>query len=170
MSAYSQFFLGSSPAIAELDCVEISHGSFSTTFRLVRNATNGVTVTHEGGAGPFTYDYYPMRLLPLGSSTDLDQGIKITLGDVGQLLKAEIRRVKAANQMAFRPVLKYRTYRSDDLATVLFGPVILEVRSVTYNKEGALLEAVAPYLNLTSTGTNFTVKDFSPLRAFFKSS
>lgn len=170
MSAYSQYFLSSSPAIAELDCIEISHANFSTTYRLVRNATNGVSVTHEGPAGPFTYDYYPMRLLPLGSSTDLDQGVKITLGDVGELIAKEIDRVQAANNMSTRPVLKYRTYRSDDLTVPLFGPALLEVRTITSTKEGSLLEATAPYLNITRTGIIYTVKDFSPLRAFFKSS
>ncbi len=170
MSVYSNYFLNTSPAIVELDCIEISHPNFSTTYRLVRNAVAGVSVTHEGPAGPFDYEYYPMQLKPLGSQTDLDQGIQITLGDVGQLIKAEIAAVNAANGRRERPVLKYRTYQSDDLAVPLFGPAIMEVRSITSNKEGSLLECQAPYLNITRTGKIYTVKDFSMLRAFFKSS
>lgn len=170
MSAYSNYFLNTSPAIVELDCIEISHPKFSTTYRLVRNATAGVTVTHEGPTGPFFYEYYPMQLKPLGSQTDLDQGIQLTLGDVGQLIKAEIRAVNAANARAERPRLNYRTYQSDDLSVPLFGPAVLEVRTITSNKEGSLLEAQAPYLNITRTGKIYKVEDFSMLRAFFKSS
>lgn len=169
MSAYSQYFMNSSPTIVELDCIEITHPNFTTTYRLVRNAVNGITVTHEGPTGPFDYTYYPMQLKPLGSSTDLDQGISLTLGDVGELLSKEVTAVQVANGMPTRPKLNYRTYRSDDLTVPLFGPVIMEIRTITSNKEGCLIEAQAPYLNITRTGVIYTVKDFSPLKAFFKS-
>jgi hypothetical protein len=163
MTAYSAFFLGSSPTIVQLELMELTHPKFSQTFRLVRNAVNGVTVTHEGGAGPFAYTYLPMRIKPLGSQTDLDQELEITIGDLGDIIPAELDRVATGNAFFIKPSLVYRTYRSDDLTTPLFGPFTFRVDGVTFTKQGAAFKARAAQFNQTRTGDTYRIERFPML-------
>lgn len=174
MSLLSQFFLGSSPAIRQFDCLEITHPNFSQTYRLVRNARFklplnkfGVEVTHEGPAGPFEYEYTPMKIKPVGSGSDMSQSLAVVLGDVGQIIAKEVGIVTEANGMNTRPVLKFRTYRSDDLTQPMFGPLVLELSRVTRTEEGASFEAHAPLINHSRTGVLYTITQFPMLRGFF---
>jgi hypothetical protein len=107
MSLLSQFFLGSAPYVRQLDCLEISHPNFTQTYRIVRNATRGTSVLHEGAVGPFTYSYYPCSIKPIGSMSDMGQSLAVTLGDLGTIIQSEIAVVTAANKMNIRPVVKF---------------------------------------------------------------
>ena len=51
MSDYTSFFLNASGAIVLLECIEVSHPSFSKTYRYVKNDEDGVVA---GGAS-YTY-------------------------------------------------------------------------------------------------------------------
>lgn len=163
MSLLSEFFLGSSPSIVQLDCLEIAHPNFSQTYRLVRNAPNSIDVTHEGPDGPYTYGYCPMIVTPLGSSTDLSQSLSVTLGDLGEIIRAEIANITEANGMNTRPTLTFRVYRSDDLSAPIFGPILLEMAKITCSAEGASFQAVAPELNASRNGETYTVEKFPML-------
>lgn len=166
MTALSQFFLGSSPAVVQLDCLEITHPNFSQTYRIVRNAPAGVSVTHEGPAGPFAYTYYPARILPVATRDDLVQALSVNLGDTGDVIAKEIENLWVANGLNTRPVLKYRAYRSDVLSAPMLGPLVLELASVTTSREGATFEARAPELNASRTGELFDVNRFPMLKPF----
>lgn len=48
MTTPENFFFSSSPDVVRLDCLEISHPDFSQTYRIVRNAPEGLTVTQDG--------------------------------------------------------------------------------------------------------------------------
>lgn len=159
------FFLSSSPSVVQLECVEITHPNFSHTYRLVRNALAGVTVTHDAasGGGSFAYTFMPMKIRPLASSTDLDQEIEVTLGDVGEVIATELDRVSDGNGFYVKPIIKYRSYRSDDLANVLFGPVTLEINGISLTKEGASFKARAANFNLVRTGEIYSVGRFPML-------
>lgn len=97
--SYSDFFLNSSSSVVQLELLEIAHPNFSKTYRIVRNAINGVTVTLEviPGEDPVvaTFDYYPVRITPTGSSNDLDQNLQVIFGDLGQILPTELDLVLA---------------------------------------------------------------------------
>jgi hypothetical protein len=164
MSAYSEFFLSSPPVVAQLELLEITHPSFSETHRLVRNRVGGVTVTHEGPDGPYDYTDVPMAIKALGSGTDLDQSIEVTLGDLGEIIPAELSLIAAANTTQIKPLLKYRTYRSDDLDEPLFGPVSLRVDAIALNKEGATFKARAASFNVARTGETYNLLRFPMLR------
>lgn len=180
MSDLSEFFLGSSPAVAQLDLLEISHPNFSTTYRIVRNTQQdqltaldvagnhkrGVIVTHEGGAGPFEYEYVPARILPVATRDDLVQALSVNLGDTGDIIAKEIENIWLANGLGTRPVLKYRAYRSDDTSAPILGPLVLELASVTTSREGASFEARAPELNASRTGELYDVNRFPMLKPF----
>ena len=167
MSLLSEFFLGSPPSLYQYDCVEITHPNFTQTYRLVRNRSLGLTVTHEGPAGPFDYEYYPMQIKPVGSGADLNQSLNVTLGDLGNIIQKEIAALTAANKMNIRPVVKFRTYRSDDLTQPMFGPLILEISNVTCSEEGNSFEAHAPRINHVRTGTLYTKEQFPMIAGFF---
>jgi hypothetical protein len=163
MSTYSEFFLNTRPDVVQLDLVEISHPNFTQTYNIVRNAVAGVSVTHEGPAGPFDYQYVPMRLVPLSASTDMDQEIEITLGDVGEIMQQELDAVSDANGFQTKPTVVYRTYRHDDLSAPLFGPVTLTVNGMTLTREGSVFRAQAASFNLSRTGATYRVERFPML-------
>lgn len=162
MSDYSEFFLNSKSSIVKLDCIEISHSLFTQTYYVVRNATQGVTVTHEDAA-EHAYSYYPLRLRLSGPREDLDHVLRIELGDLGEIIPAEMDAIRAGDGFGEYPVVKYRTYRSDDLANVLDGPLVLEVVNSTFAREGAVFDAKAPSLNVAKTGELYKIARFPML-------
>jgi hypothetical protein len=162
---YAEYFLNSRSNVVELELIEISHPSFSKTYRIVRNAIDGVTVTHED-ASEHEYEYFPLKLTPTGASDDLDQTIKVELGDLGQIIPLELDRIANDETFAVKPTLLYRTYRSDDLSAPLYGPVRFQIASITFQKNGSAFEAGAPRLNMTSTGQIYSMDRFTMLRGF----
>lgn len=165
MSEYSEFFLNAGANVAELELLEISHPNFTQTYYIVRNATEGVTVTLED-ATVQAFEYYPLQITPAGAGDDLDQVLQIQLGDLGAILSQELDSISAGESFGTKPTLKYRTYRSDDLSAPLYGPITLEISRLTFKKEGAAFEAHAPRLNSTATGELYTTTRFPMLRGF----
>ena len=167
MTAYSQFFLNSRSSVVQLDLIEISHPDFSQTYRIVRNNTSGVTVTLETGATAI-FVYYPMKISPQHARDDLDHGLSLTFGDLGEILPLEMDLVmKGTNGgLKTKPIIKYRVYRSDDLTAPLYGPLKLEVEAFTFDKKGCTFEAKAPSVNLTRTGETYSLVRFPMLRGF----
>jgi hypothetical protein len=167
MSEYSEFFLNTDSNIVELELIEISHPNFTQTYYLVRNAINGVTVTLEDDTEQ-EFDYYPLVITPEGSGDNLDQVLNLRFGDLGEILPTELNSIYDSEGAGFetKPTLKYRTYRSDDLTAPLHGPLIFEISSISFNKQGATFEATAPRLNSTSTGEVYTTNRFPMLRGF----
>lgn len=165
MSKYSEFFLNSNSAIVQLELVEFVHPNFSITHRAVRNKTNGVIVTHENGLN-YAYAYYPMKITPTGTLEDMDFGFKMEFGDLGEKLPQELDLIAANDGFGTKPIINFRTYRSDDLAAPLYGPLVLEIAEFTFNKLGAVFEAKAPSLNVSQTGEIYTLTRFPMLRGF----
>ena len=159
------FFLNSRSEVVELDLIEISHSGFSQTYRLVRNDTEGVTVTLETEVDA-TFAYCPIKLKKPASTTDLDFKIEIEIGDVGEIIAKEVNRLFAMDALQVKPAFIYRSYRSDDLTEPMFGPVELEISKVTLNKTGATFTAEAKTLNLTQTGELYTIQRFPMMRGF----
>ena len=146
----------------------VSYGRFSilntqySTFRIVRGST---LLAHSAyGAADFTY--YPLRITGNGTRENLDFGIRIDLGDLGELLPQELDRVSGDSAYDVLPTVKYWTYRSDDLTAPLFGPLVLEVKNINFNREGASMDAKAPSLNVSRTGERYTTNRFPMLRGF----
>lgn len=165
MSNYSAFFLNTNSDIIQLELLEISHPNFSKVYRIVRNAINGVTVTHED-ASVHTYDYYPLQITQTGVTDDLDQTLAIQLGDLGQVVPTELDLVNAAAGLLTKPTLLYRTYRHDDLTQPLFGPLRFIISNIAFTDEGSALNAGAPKLNQSSTGEIYTLDRFPMLKGF----
>lgn len=163
MSQYTEFFLNSNSSVVQLECLEIKHSSFSQTYRIVRNASLGVTVKHEDDV-EYDYIYYPARLALTGPRDDLEHILKVELGDLGDIVPSEIDNIKEDKTFSELPEVIYRIYRSDDLENVLYGPLFLEIKSFTLNKQGAQFEAKAPSLNVSRTGEIYSLPRFPMLR------
>lgn len=159
------FFFNSPASVIQLELLEISHPNFSQTYRIVRNAVAGVTVTHED-ASVKNYVYYPARIKANGAKDDLDSSIQIDLGDLGDTFPNEVDRIASANGFGTKPIVKYRTYRSDDLSQPLTGPLTLEVKQFSHNGDGLSFEASAPRANVNKTGETYSIDRFSMLRGF----
>jgi len=165
MTTYAEFFLKSKSSVVQLETLEISHPNFTKIYRIVRNAVQGVTVTLENGSSA-TFDYYPLAIENAGVRDDLDQAITINLGDLGEVLPKELDEISSNNGFGTKPIVVYRTYRSDDLTRPLFGPVLLEVSSFAFKREGSTFEAKAPSLNVNKTGERYKLDRFPMLRGF----
>lgn len=165
MSRYTEFFLNSKSSVVQLELLEISHPNFTKIYRVVRNAVEGVTVTLETGQSA-QFDYYPLKISAIGARDNLDQALTINLGDLGDVLPKELDEVSSASGFGIKPTVVYRTYRSDDLLRPLFGPVLLEVESFAFNREGSTFEAKAPSLNINKTGERYKLDRFPMLRGY----
>lgn len=160
--SYAEFFLKSSSSIRELETIQISHPSFSKVYSCVRNARLGLAATIENGS-LVTFDYYPMAIKFNGAQDDLDYGITITFGDLGEVIPAELDNVTTANTFGIKPMITYRTFRSDVLTAPMFVAK-LQVTTFSFTKEGCSFDAAAPSLNLVSTGEVYAIDRFPMLR------
>jgi hypothetical protein len=149
----------------QLETVSISHPSFSQTYYLVRNHSDGVTVKYENGSS-IRHEYLPMAITSLGNRGDLDHGFSVSLGDVDSVAVHELELVAQAGTFNQKPKFIYRTYRSDDLEHILFGPIVLEISNFTLTKDGVAFEATAPKMNINRTGELYSLDRFPMLRGF----
>lgn len=165
MANLNEFFLNSKSNIVQLDLLEITHPNFSKPYRIVRNSVMGVSV-NIGGSVPERFDYYPVSIKGTSVKDDLDQGITVILGDLGEIIPKEIDLVRKADGFNIKPRVRYWTFRSDDLNSPLYGPVVLEVGEFSNDLNGASFEAKAPSLNVSKTGEIYDLTRFPGLRGF----
>jgi hypothetical protein len=162
MSAYANFFFASLSAVVELETIQVSHPNFSHDYFFVRNASAGMTARLETGVF-VNFTYYPARISRVSAQTDLDQQLQIDLGDLGKVIPLEVDRIRAASNFITKPTVVFRSYRSDNLNTVMYGPVRLLADSIAFTKTGSTVLANAPQLNTAETGETYTVDRFPML-------
>lgn len=162
------FYLGAPASVTELETLEISHPSFSQTFYLTFSDADGFYANDENGIKRF-FQYLPMSLKGSTLTTDLDYGVGVTLGDLGDLIHKELDRVEVAETWNIHPKVIHRTYRSDRLDVPMRGAIELEIGDYTYNQEGFSFEARAPDVKSPGTGILYTLERFSIMLAFFYS-
>ncbi len=161
---YYNFFLNSPMQVVALETLEISHPNFSKTYWIVRNKTDGLTATLETASSQ-DFEYYPLEINLKEDTDDLDFGIEIVVGDLGEVLPTEIDNIQAADGFGTKPTVKYRIFRSDDLSAPIEGPLTLEIKSFSFAATGATFDAKMPSLNLSRTGETYTIDRFPMLRA-----
>ena len=162
-SEYSAFFLNSASSVIEYETIEISHTDFTQSYWIVRNNVNGLTATDETSTSR-TFVFYPLKVEFSEDRNDMDYSLRIDIGDVGEVLPSELDSIATADGWGEKPVLKYRTFRSDDLTQPLFGPITLEIGQLTFNATGCSFEAKAPAVTLTKCGERYTLDRFPGLR------
>lgn len=165
MIDYASFFLNRPSSVYPIDCLEISHPSFSQTYRVQMANANGVTVTHEDGQQYF-YEYFPLKVDKGSTTDDLDQSLNISMGELGEIFPKELDALFAGPNSTVKPMLSYRYYRSDDLTAPL-EKAVLELQNFTFDDTGnTTFQAMAPLLNNSKTGELYTLDRFPMLRAF----
>lgn len=165
MSKYTEYFLNAPASVIQYECLEISHPNFTKTYYVVRNAADGITVTHEDGS-IIDYSYFPARIRSKGAKDDLDVIYDIDLGDLGQVFPLELDSITSAGGFGTKPTVRFRTYRSDDVTLPMFGPITLEIVRLSHSEDGLSFEAKAPELNINKTGEIYNIDRFTSLRGF----
>ncbi len=164
MTTLSDFFFKSTRAVVQLDTLEFSHPSFSQTFYKVRNARNGLIAKLSASGNTQLFDFLPMQIKNLGARNDLDAGLQIVMGDLGEELPKQFDRIEKDDTWHIKPTVKYRVYRSDNLSAPLVGPYTFEIKSISFNRNGVSFEARAPGLNYSTTGELYKIDRFPMLR------
>lgn len=159
------YWLQGSRKQLRIQCVEITHPSFTKPYRFTRNAMDGVRVKDEQGVWR-DYEYLPLSITAMSAASDLEQGFTIAIGDVGQIMSLEIDRLRNGQYPHVRPIVNYRAYLSDDLTMPIFSVLGLEVTDNQPNKRGAVFVCKARELNKTATGIVYTLNDYPGLKGF----
>ena len=76
MDDYTSFFLNNHGGAVILECLEITHSTFTEPARFVKNDTDGVIAEGQ------SYEYQPMSIKRNNVSNDLEQQLSITLADM----------------------------------------------------------------------------------------
>lgn len=157
------YFLNSKSSVGQLDTIQVSHPLFSQTYFLVRNHLKGFSGKLENGGTVF-FQYVPMQI-SLGAVKDnLDQTIDITLGDLGDTITQELKKLRKVKTKLEKPKFIYRTYRSDDFSRPLYGPINLTIADFQLLSSGCSFQAKADSLNVVKTGEIYDLERFPMLR------
>lgn len=164
----AEYFFSASRSVSRIEGLAISHPSFSMDRFIVRNPNPWMQrqVLGHGDGTVQEYEYLPLRLKPKDSRGDLDFGMRVDLGDLGEIIPDELQRVIDAGTSHIRPTVIYRAWRSDKLNAPMIGPIVMQADEITRTRDGASFDAIAPYLNLTRTGEAYTLERFPMLRGF----
>lgn len=160
MSSELSFYLNVSGAISEIDCIEISHPTWTKPFLYTSFDEDGISLKHEDGTTHF-YEYQDMQIEGSGVTNDLDQVLKITINDYDDTL------IKAYENIQDRePVsVRRRTYRDDDLSEPMRVIQTLDAVSMSKNAKGQVtFDAQAVELNSVKTGDTYSLERFPMLR------
>lgn len=166
MADYVGFFLDSSPAVYRIDTLEISHPDFTQTYWVQSAVPDGVTLELEDAGGPQVFQYVPLEITPSAGANDLDAGLTVAFGDLGEILPREIDAIMEADALDVKPTVKFRVYRSDDLTAPMYGPDTFELSALNFTQDGATFEINARTLNMNRTGERYTVTRFPMLAGF----
>lgn len=148
-----------------LECIEITHPSFSRAYRFVRNHADGVRVRHENGTY-YQYDYLPITVQPSSSTDSLEQSFKMGIGDVGDVMPFEIDRLRNGKHATTRPTVNYRIYLTSDLTRPVMSVLGLQITDNAPQRQGSVFTCKAKEVNKTSTGIKYTLADYPTLRGF----
>lgn len=164
MSDLAAFYLGTRRKVKKYECFKISHPNFTQDYFIVMNKVGGLTATIDGS--PQAFQYYPFRKSDQSQRANLDYGMQIDMGDLGNIIPQELAAVDAADGWGTKPTLTYWAFSSEDLTTPLLGPITLEIPSFPMTREGTSFIAQAPDMTVNRTGELFLASRFPGLRAF----
>lgn len=161
--------LDSSPSIAALETLEISHSLWPTPIRIVTNHADGIDAMLETGE-LVNFEFAPLLINKGTTSDDLDQNLNITLGDLGEIVPPLIKQIRAADSDEYPQVI-YRQY-AYDVATMSFAkdkPIDiikgLFVEQMSRDHQATTFEAKTPDKNTVATGRLYTIEEYPDLKA-----
>lgn len=148
-----------------IKCIEITHPKWTSVLRFVTNSNFNINVKHEDGQ---SFEYVPSNLTITKSSEsgNLDQGLSVKVGDVGELIPECIDAFIYDEDIVL-PTASYREYfigRYESPVVVSRG---LDVEGVTRDDQGSDCEVVAPRLNDNGNGEVYDVSTDPGLAGFY---
>lgn len=159
MADYYSFYLNGSGGVVPLECVELSHPSFSKVFRYVKNDMDGIS------AGGHDYVYQPMSIKRNNVTNDLDQTLALTLADMDDEFSQAVAQIHSSAFPRVKPSCVFKVFRDDDLDSPMTQLQTLEVPTVSKDSAGLVtFDAQAPQLNNVRTGRTYSIEDYPLLR------
>lgn len=155
----------SSGAVGLVESIEVTHPNWSEALRYVVNSSEPLILTHEDGQ---VFEYKPTVLtVERGSDQEnLDQSIKVSVGDLGQQIPDLIDRVYL-DDVPILPVLNYRAYLTGIYSEPSFVDKGLLIENVSRSYKGSTFEANAPNLNDSGTGELYVASTDPSLKGFY---
>jgi len=165
-SEYTDFYLRNSEGAWPLHTLQVNQVSFSKEYRFQPYYREGLWLRDESGQQQY-YQWMPLKLDSLSDRANLDFGLSVTLGDLGEFLPDEIQRARDAGTLVTDPaVVRYRIYRSNNLEAPMYGPITLQAKTIARTVQGAQFDAKAPQINATKTGMIYRTDLFPTLLGF----
>ncbi|PKF33433.1 hypothetical protein [Acinetobacter proteolyticus] len=159
MADYTSFYLNASSGVVPLECIEISHPSFSKVFRYVKNDSNGIVAEGQN------YVYQPMSIKRNNVSNDLEQTLSLTIADMDDELALAVLAIRESIYSTVKPECKFKLFRDDDLTSPMTQLQTLEIPTISKDSSGLVtFDAQAPQLNSVKTGLTYSIEDYPLLR------
>ncbi|USA54572.1 hypothetical protein NDN13_05090 [Acinetobacter sp. C32I] len=159
MADYTSFYLNASSGIVPLECIEISHPSFSKVFRYVKNDSDGIVAEGQN------YVYQPMSIKRNNVSNDLEQTLSLTIADMDDELALAVSAIRESAYPTVKPECKFKLFRDDDLTSPMTQLQTLEIPTISKDSSGLVtFDAQAPQLNSVKTGQTYSIEDYPLLR------
>ncbi|WP_433846892.1 hypothetical protein [Acinetobacter proteolyticus] len=159
MADYTSFYLNASSGVVPLECIEISHPSFSKVFRYVKNDSDGIVAEGQN------YVYQPMSIKRNNVSNDLEQTLSLTIADMDDELALAVSAIRESVYPTVKPECKFKLFRDDDLTSPMTQLQTLEIPTISKDSSGLVtFDAQAPQLNSVKTGRAYSVEDYPLLR------
>lgn len=160
--------LDSSPSIASLETLEVSHSLWPTPIRIVTNHEDGVDAMLETGE-VVNFEFAPLLINRGKTSDDLDQSFNITLGDLGEIVPPLIKQIRASESDEY-PAVIYRAY-AFDTASMTFAkdkPIDISkglfVEQMSRDHQATTFDAKTPDKNTVKTGRPMTPHEYPDLK------
>ena len=151
-------------AIGVVECVEIIHSNWEP-LRYVNNSNIDITIKHEDGQS-FDYLHAPLTISKISSSGNLEEGLSITVGDVGVVMPDLIDSFIYDEDIE-QPTVSYRAYFINQYDAPFLVARDFDVEVVTRNWQGSTIECVAPGLNDSGNGEVYSPSTDPSLESFY---
>ena len=162
------FHLDSSPSIASLETLEVTHSLWPTPIRIVTNHEDGVEATLETGETVY-FEFAPLLINNGTTSDDLDQNLNITLGDLGEIVPPLIKQIRASDSDEY-PQVTYRAF-AFDTSSMTFAkdkPVDIKkglfVEQMSRDHQATTFDAKTPDKNTVKTGRPYSPDYYTDLK------
>lgn len=160
--------LDSSPSIASLETLEVSHSLWPTPIRIVTNHEDGVDAMLETGE-VVNFEFAPLLINRGKTSDDLDQSFNITLGDLGEIVPPLIKQIRASDSDEY-PAVVYRAYAFDTASTTFAKDKPIDiakglfVEQMSRDHQATTFDAKTPDKNTVKTGRPMTPHEYPDLK------
>lgn len=160
--------LDSSPSIASLETLEVSHSLWPKPVRIVTNHADGIDAMLETGEMA-NFEFAPLLINKGMTSDDLDQNLNITLGDLGEIVPPLIKQIRASESDE-HPQVIYRQYAFDASAMVFAKAKPIDIMKGLYveqmsrDHQATTFDAKTSDKNTVSTGRPYTIVAYPDLK------